>query len=96
MSPRLIVDNTRPPQQHIRPTDCFVDDDGRPIAGTPPPEPCPFCGSGSGSLTVVHYDDGPCPYYAVDCTRCGCEGPGCDSAVEAAQGWNRRAEGLRS
>jgi hypothetical protein len=110
MSARLIVDNTRPrPLPPLR-TNCFSDEDGRPICGTPAPQPCPFCRSGCEELQLVRfaddgYEDGECEHsnapdcgcvYHVDCMGCGAEGPHTSTAVEAAEGWNRRPSEVRS
>ena len=107
MSARLVIDNTRPRERIVR-TDCFTDADGWPLLGSPPPASCPFCASGAGELQVVRLGNDEvggivCPHspeseecvctFHVDCMKCGCEGPGGMTALEAAQGWNRRAGG---
>src|SRR5882724_9793225 len=104
MSLRLVIDNVRLRPSRVARTDCFEDPDGRPLAGTPAPRACPFCGCGSDKLQLVCFgESGPgvewrhssargcdCTYH-VDCMGCGAEGPRGVTQLEAAQGWNRRA-----
>lgn len=67
----------------------FCDSDrNMPIAGTPRPKPCPFCGKGD-SISVVIEDelkDHEGKAYTrvhVDCGVCGAESPAALSSVEA-------------
>jgi hypothetical protein len=88
MSARPLVDDTRPRPHR---TDCFEDDDGRPIVGTPPPRPCPFCGSGPDELVLMASGKlgAAGTVHFVLCLGCECEGPNGKTQLEAAQRWNR-------
>ncbi len=51
-------------------------------------KPCPFCGSctervETGPVMQVPYD--------VYCLGCGCKGPSCKTAEQAALAWNERS-----
>jgi hypothetical protein len=82
---------------------CFCESDhDLPIAGTPPPEPCPFCGSHDIVLVLDPADEKGRPRAHVECTGCGAEGTpvNChgdefrstyDVIHEACGKWNRRA-----
>jgi hypothetical protein len=100
----LVIDNTRPQPVCPSRTDCFSDEDGRPLPGTPAPSPCPFfCGGGVDQLQLVrwgndriggecrhaHAPDCGCTWH-VDCMCCGAEGPHGMTPLKAAEGWNRR------
>lgn len=60
---------------------------GKPIAGTPAPLPCPFC----GDPRMMSVSDGqPGDTFQVICEKCGAWGPPGHTQVEAALAWNRR------
>lgn len=63
--------------------------DGRPIAGTPTPAPCPFCGSVELVSMEDHSADG-CGFNAI-CDACDARGPAGESAAAAAARWNATA-----
>jgi hypothetical protein len=86
MSPRLVVDNTRP-----RAPRGFVDGDDVPILGTAAPQPCPFCGSGADEIIALQVDKNGA---RVVCLRCNCYGPERLTQVEAAHAWNGRPSGV--
>jgi hypothetical protein len=72
-----------------------------PIAGTPAPKPCPFCGVTDVS---IEFTNGEYPSAYVQCDHCGVEGAhaGEDEgregsyalALEAARLWNERKGGV--
>lgn len=82
---------------------CFTDFDyGLPIADTPAPLPCPFCGSDDHMGVIIKND--PSITAVVECGNCGIDGPmtGFDEerpftsyhelVKEAARLWNERPE----
>ena len=73
-----------------------------PIAGTPAPEPCPFCGVTDVSIVFTDSDERSAAAH-VECANCGAEAPyACEDpedttkrgsywlAMEAARVWNTR------
>ena len=73
-------------------TSSFTDMDGNPVADSPEPVPCPFCGSGAAQLVVERWsaEDDPDASYHVECLNCGSNGPQDDTPLAAAQAWNDR------
>jgi predicted RNA-binding Zn-ribbon protein involved in translation (DUF1610 family) len=83
---------------------CEIDRD-LPIAGTPAPKPCPFCGK--VDCSIVFNDDPKYPSAHVECDNCGVEGPSSGDeddkarhgsywrASEAARLWNERKKGAK-
>jgi len=68
---------------------CFPDwTDGTPIAGTPVPRPCPFCGNFGAGINGGSSESGSA--YNAICPTCFAEGPTGESALEAAEKWNAR------
>jgi hypothetical protein len=77
---------------------CEIDRD-LPIAGTPAPKPCPFCGK---TDVAILFGDRESPHAHVECQHCGAEAPfACETedgkvkgsfglALEAARLWNDR------
>lgn len=70
-----------------------------PIAGTPEPLPCPFCGAVDRVGIVLGRNEDGSPRAYVECGRCGAESPsvggeiypdGYHVALAAAQRWNTR------
>lgn len=83
---------------------CFTDFDyGLPIAGTPAPLPCPFCGSDE-DMGIILKAGGKDAVAYVECGHCGIDGPmaNCDDerpftsyhdlVKTAARFWNTRPE----
>jgi len=62
---------------------------GEPIADTPTPLPCPFCGFTKPDIYLQI--ERPSLYVGV-CSSCGAEGPAGESEIEAAEVWNHRAK----
>jgi len=62
---------------------------GEPIADIAKPLPCPACGRREPEIFLqIKMPAG----YAGVCSSCGAEGPVGESAIEAAEAWNRRAK----
>jgi restriction alleviation protein Lar len=70
----------------------FTDTDGEVVAGAPAPLQCPFCAGGAEQLVVERWseEDDPDAAYHVNCLKCDCYGPEAETALAAAQEWNRR------
>lgn len=80
-------------------------DTGLPIAETPAPVPCPFCGAQGDDIVIVLKDGGGrvCDAVCVECCRCGVEAAYAstdperglvtrmDCIMEATRLWNTRA-----
>jgi Lar family restriction alleviation protein len=76
-----------------------------PIAGLPPPKPCPFCGDPDNSIVMdIDPDEQGSRFAHVECACCGAEAPCAVSdaekfrdsyelAKEAARLWNERKGG---
>ena len=69
------------------------DDTARtPLTGLPPAHPCPFCGRHDDVMvSQIQADDHEQgPWFRANCGNCGVDALGDDTALGAAQQWNRR------
>lgn len=80
----------------------FCDSDrDLPIAGTPAPKPCPFCGVADCSIVFGEVQENGSQSAHVECDHCGAEAPygvaeggsSYDLALSAARMWNERKGG---
>lgn len=72
----------------------FKDDGAErsPLSGLPPAMHCPFCGRHDDIMvSQIQADDHEQgPWFRCNCGICGVDAPGDDTALGAAQQWNRR------